>query len=60
MHKVKEGTSYSQEILYKAFVKVNKPQEGLNISLQFQDWPLSDSNDFNQIHGDFVLGDNQA
>ena len=56
---VKEGSSYGREVLDEVTVEVNKAYEGLHISPVLQDGPLVDSSNFNKIHRDLVLRDDQ-
>ena len=57
--KVKEGSSYGREVLDKVTVEVNKAYEGLHISPVLQGGPLADSGNFNRVHRDLVLRDDQ-
>ena len=55
MSEVKEGSSYSREVLDEATVEVNEAYKSLHISLVLQDRALTDSSDFNRVHRDLVL-----
>ena len=56
---VEEGSSYGREVLDEVTVEVNKAYEGLHISPVLQGGPLADSSNFNKIHRDLVLRDDQ-
>jgi len=57
---VKERSSYSREVLDEAMVEVNEAYESLHISLVLWDGPLVDSGDFNRVHRNLVLRDDQS
>jgi len=57
---VKEGSSYSREVLDEAMVEVNEAYESLYISSVLWNRPLTDSGDFNRVHRNFVLQDDQS
>jgi len=57
---VEEGSSYGQEVLDEATIEVNEAYEGLYISPVLQDGPLVDSGDFNRVHRDLVLRNDQS
>jgi len=40
-------------------VEVNEAYEGLHVSLALQDGPLADSGNFNRVHRNLVLQDDQ-
>ena len=56
---VKEGSSYGQEVLDEATVEVNEAYKGLHVSPVLRGRPLTDSSNFNRVHHDLVLRDNQ-
>ena len=56
---VKEGSSYGRKVFNEAMVEVNKAYKGLHVSLVLQGGPLTDSGNFNRIHRDLVLRDDQ-
>ena len=60
MGEVKEGSSYSREVLDEAMVEVNEAYESLYISSVLWNRPLTDSGDFNRVHRNFVLQDDQS
>jgi len=57
---VKDGWSYSREVLDEAMVEVNEAYESLHISPVLWDRPLVDSGDFNRVHHNLVLRDDQS
>ena len=60
MSEVKEGSSYGREISDKAMVEVNKAYESLHVSLVLWGGPVTDSGNFNRVHLDLVLQDDQS
>ena len=60
MSEVKEGSSYSREVLDEVTVEVNKAYESLHISPVLWDGLLTDSGDFNRVYCNLVLRDNQS
>ena len=60
MSEVEERSSYSQEVLDEATVKVNKAYESLYISPVLWNRLLVDSSDFNRVHCSLVLRDDQS
>ena len=60
MGEVEEGSSYNQAVLDEVTVEVNKASESLHISLVLWDRPLADSSDFNRVHHNLVLRDDQS
>jgi len=60
MSEVKEGSGYGQEISDEAPVEVNKAYESLYVSLVLQDGPVTDFSNFNRVHLDLVLRDDQS
>jgi len=57
---VKEGSSYSREVLDEATIEVNEAYEGLHISPVLWNGLLTDSGDFNRVHRDLVLRNDQS
>ena len=57
--KVKERSSYGQEVLDEATVEVNEAYKGLHVSPVLRGGPLTDSGNFNRVHRDLVLRDDQ-
>ena len=58
--KVKEGLSYGREVLDEVMVEVNEVYESLYISPVLWDGPLADSGNFNRVHYNLVLQDDQS
>ena len=56
---VKEGSSYGREVLDEVMVEVNEAYEGLHISPALWGRPLTDSGNFNRVHHNLVLQDDQ-
>ena len=56
---VEEGSSYGREVLDEATVEVNKAYEGLHVSPVFWGGLLADSGNFNRVHRDLVLQNDQ-
>jgi len=56
---VKEGLSYGREVLDEATVEVNEAYKGLHISPVLRGGLLMDSSNFNMVHRDLVLRDDQ-
>jgi len=56
---VEEGSSYGRKVLDEATVEVNEAYEGLHVSLVLQDGPLADFGNFNRVHRDLVLQNDQ-
>ena len=52
---VKEKVCHSQEVLYELSIKVDKPQEGLNIGSVLWDQLLTDSSNFDGVYRDFIF-----
>ena len=57
---VKEGSSYSREVLDKVTVEINEAYKGLYISPVLQGGPIADSGDFHGVHHNFVLQNDQS
>jgi len=57
---VEKGSSYGQEVLDEATVEVNEAYKGLHISPVLRDRPLADSSNFNRVHHNLVLRDDQS
>jgi len=57
---VKERLSYGQEVLDKVTVEVNEAYESLHISPVLWNGLLMDSGDFNRVHHNLVLQDDQS
>jgi len=60
MGEVEEGSGYSWKIPDKATVEINEAYESLHISPVLQSGPVTDSSDFNRVHHNFVLWDDQS
>ena len=56
---VEERSSYGREVLDEAMVKVNEAYKGLHVSPALQGGPLMDSSNFNRVHCNLVLRDDQ-
>jgi len=56
---VEEGLSYGREVLDEATVEVNKAYEGLYVSPVLWGGLLTDSGNFNRVHCDLVLRNDQ-
>ena len=56
---VKERSSYGRKVFNEAMVEVNKAYKGLHVSLVLRDGPLIDSGNFNRVHCNLVLRDDQ-
>jgi len=52
---VKERICHSQEVLYELSIKVDKPQEDLNIGSVLWDQPLTDSSNLDGVYRDFIF-----
>jgi len=59
LSEVEEGSSYGQEVLDEVTVEVNEAYEGLHVSLALRGGPLADSSNFNRVHHNLVLRDDQ-
>ena len=57
---VEEGSSYGQEVVDEAMVEVNEAYKGLHVSPVLWDGPLVDSSNFNRVHRNLVLRDDQS
>ena len=57
---VEKGLSYGREVLDEATIEINKAYEGLHVSPVLWDGPLTDSGDFNRVHRDLVLQNDQS
>ena len=55
LSEVKEGSSYSREVLDEATVEVNEAYEDLHVSPALQGGPLADFSNFNRVHHNLVL-----
>jgi len=60
MSEVEEGSGNGWEILDKTTVEVNEAYESLHISPVLRDRPIADSGNFNRVHLDLVLRDDQS
>ena len=56
---VEEGLSYGRKVLDEATVEVNKAYEGLYVSPVLWSGLLADSGNFNRVHCDLVLRNDQ-
>ena len=60
MSEVEEGSGNGWEILDKTTVEVNEAYESLYISPVLRDRPIADSGNFNRVHLNLVLRDDQS
>ena len=60
MNEVKEGSGSGWEVPDEAMVEVNEAYESLHVSPVLQSRPITDSSDFNGVHLDLVLWDDQS
>ena len=57
---VKEGACMMGEVLDEPTVEVGKPEEGLQLLLGGQNWPLRHSGHFGWVHLDRVMGNDHS